>query len=236
MTNNSELKKTKQSRFKLPSEIERWAYSNESTDEPSKINNENDDYEDIDDSYLQIYDDPNDRKKVIDKNEQKKRVVEILNQVKSRKLARTADITTKKRNSFNSLISNIISANSNFDLIKQEQSLSMLKINDQTEEEEEDEHEKKSHKKKPRDESKKFRSISSGISRAVPGSLQQNITIERNFFKDLLKLSKQRYITKINADFQKKRFLIKQTNKGLYAEKESNNQIPRYTKKVFIYF
>jgi len=112
----------------------------------------------------------------------------------------------------------------------------MLKINDQTEEEEEDEHEKKSHKKKSRDESKKFRSISSGISRAVPGSLQQNITIERNFFKDLLKLSKQRYITKINADFQKKRFLIKQTNKGLYAEKESNNQIPRYTKKVFVYF
>ena len=52
----------------------------------------------------------------------------------------------------------------------------------------------------------------------MPGSLQQNITIERTFFKDLLKLSKQRYISKLNSDFQKKRFAANQARKGLYSD------------------
>lgn len=61
----------------------------------------------------------------------------------------------------------------------------------------------------------KFKASSNGMSRAMPGRVQQNITLERTYFKDLLKLSRQRYITKLNSDFQKRKFTENQARKGL---------------------
>lgn len=61
----------------------------------------------------------------------------------------------------------------------------------------------------------KFKASKNGLSRAVPGKLQQNITLERNFFKDLLKLSRQRYLVKVGTDFQMRKFTDKQSKKGL---------------------
>jgi hypothetical protein len=56
---------------------------------------------------------------------------------------------------------------------------------------------------------------SNKMSRAQPGIIQQNITVERVFLKDLLKLSRQRYIAKLGMEFQSKRFTEKQQRKGL---------------------
>jgi hypothetical protein len=56
---------------------------------------------------------------------------------------------------------------------------------------------------------------SNKMSRAQPGIIQQNITVERVFLKDLLKLSRQRYIAKLGMEFQAKCFTEKQQRKGL---------------------
>jgi hypothetical protein len=53
------------------------------------------------------------------------------------------------------------------------------------------------------------------MARRQPGIIQQNITVERVFLKDLLKLSRQRYIVKQGMEFQAKRFTEKQERKGL---------------------
>jgi len=55
------------------------------------------------------------------------------------------------------------------------------------------------------------------MSRSVPGNLQKNVTAERKFLKELLKLSQQRYIELINIDYQKKMFITRQANKGIYV-------------------
>ena len=220
------------SRFKLPSEIERWAYSNE-TNEEVRLGFDPEDFESIDDSYLDKFDqDPNEKKIIFNRLEQKQKIINVLKQCKSRK-----DLKQKnKDDDFNDIISNIISANSN-STIQEVESLkknqSNMKIVDQDQdqekqqqhssEEDESKEEKKAKKLiKRKESSKKFSTVNSGISRAMPGSLQQNITIERNFFKDLLKLSKQRYISKLNTEFQKKRFVNIQTRKGLFKENEPN--------------
>ena len=54
------------------------------------------------------------------------------------------------------------------------------------------------------------------MSRLVPGALQKNITAERNFFKELLQLSQQRYVNLHSLEFEKKNFIEKQANKGIY--------------------
>jgi hypothetical protein len=54
------------------------------------------------------------------------------------------------------------------------------------------------------------------MSRMVPGASQKNITTERKFFKDLLQLSQQRYVNLHNLDFQKRCFINRQANKGIY--------------------
>lgn len=65
----------------------------------------------------------------------------------------------------------------------------------------------------------KYKKSCSGMSRAMPGKIQQNITLERTFFKDLLKLSRERYLTRINSDYQKRKFTDSQTKKGLCDER-----------------
>ncbi|CAF0813615.1 unnamed protein product [Brachionus calyciflorus] len=78
-----------------------------------------------------------------------------------------------------------------------------------------DENEPKNQIKKSKNSTKqKFDHISNGMSRALPGVLQQNITIERNYFKDLILLSKQRYTVLKSLDFEKKMFTRKQDQKG----------------------
>ena len=61
---------------------------------------------------------------------------------------------------------------------------------------------------------KSLNSNSSDISRNMPGNLQQNITIERTFLKDLLKLSKQRYFAKLGFEFEMRRFTARQETRG----------------------
>ena len=55
------------------------------------------------------------------------------------------------------------------------------------------------------------------MSRSVPGNLQKNVTAERKFFKELLRLSQQRYVELLNMDYQKKIFITRQANKGIYV-------------------
>ena len=74
----------------------------------------------------------------------------------------------------------------------------------------------------------KFKASNNGMSRAMPGRIQQNITLERTYFKDLLKLSRQRYITKLNSDFQKRKFTENQARKGL-CEPPVNSSRSRLT-------
>ncbi len=75
----------------------------------------------------------------------------------------------------------------------------------------------------------KYKNAKNGLSRMVPGKLQQNITLERTFFKDLLKLSRERYITRLNSDFQKRKFLEAQSKKGLCDDgrKRDHSSRPR---------
>ncbi len=84
--------------------------------------------------------------------------------------------------------------------------------------------------------SMKFKASKNGLSRAVPGKLQQNITLERNFFRDLLKLSRQRYLVKINTDYQKRKFTDIQAKKGLCeipgTERSKHSELSR-TKSAY---
>ena len=75
----------------------------------------------------------------------------------------------------------------------------------------------KEKKKNKPSEGIKYKPVSSCIARAMPGSVQQNITLEKTFFKDLLRLSKQRYIAKLNFDYQNRIFIEQQSKKGLYG-------------------
>ena len=53
--------------------------------------------------------------------------------------------------------------------------------------------EKRNDEKKESGPSIKYKASSNSMARAMSGKLQQNITLERTFFKDLLSLSRQRY-------------------------------------------
>jgi hypothetical protein len=225
-------KKSSETLFKLPSEIERWAYSNDSTDEV-RHGYDPEDFESIDDSYLDKFDqDSNEKKVKINRLEQKQKIIEVLRQCKSRKDSIRKQ--KKKEDDFNEFISNVISANSNLNLADSNDQMkknslenhSIIKVVEEQQhrstEEEENLDGKKVKSFRRNESSRKFNTVNSGISRAMPGSLQQNITIERNFFKDLLKLSKQRYISKLNTEFQKKRFINDQARKGLFKENDLN--------------
>jgi hypothetical protein len=79
-----------------------------------------------------------------------------------------------------------------------------------------------------------FRSLNNGMTRAVPGSLQQNITVERTFFKELLDLSKQRYMYRLGADFKKRQFQARQERKGLLERVEKKDhtfETPDFTSR-----
>ena len=57
--------------------------------------------------------------------------------------------------------------------------------------------------------------LKSGKVRMVPGNLKHNVALERVFFKDLIKLSRERYSTKKETDWLKNNFLISQAKKGI---------------------
>ena len=80
------------------------------------------------------------------------------------------------------------------------------------EEEKENENEKKE-----RPSSGLIKKGNNSMSRSVPGNLQKNVTAERKFFKELLRLSQQRYVELLNMDYQKKIFITRQANKGIYV-------------------
>lgn len=55
----------------------------------------------------------------------------------------------------------------------------------------------------------------------MPGTIQKNITIERVLFKDLLKLSKQRFASQKDTEFQKRGFTANQAKKGIFLKNKS---------------
>lgn len=89
------------------------------------------------------------------------------------------------------------------------------------------ENEDKKSNKNNKTDKQKFETISNGMSRAIPGVLQQNITLERTYYNDLILLSKQRYTLKRSMEYQQKIFLNKQEMKGLInGPKNMQHKIP----------
>jgi hypothetical protein len=68
-----------------------------------------------------------------------------------------------------------------------------------------------------------FKNVNNEMLRAVPGSLQQNITLERNLFRDLMRLSRQRYLFRLGSDFQRNQFSANQIRKGFLPDKSNGN-------------
>lgn len=66
---------------------------------------------------------------------------------------------------------------------------------------------------------------SNGMNGAISGLSQQNITLERAYYNDLILLSKQRFIIKRNMEYQQKMFRKKQEFKGLLGV--SKNKHPK---------
>ena len=60
-----------------------------------------------------------------------------------------------------------------------------------------------------------FNLIKSGQVRMVPGNLKHNVAIERVLFKDLFKLSKERYSIQKESDMLKSSFIASQAKKGI---------------------
>lgn len=193
-------------RLKLPSEVERWALG--LMDEESKENTsgreqkdgfESDDYDAIDDSYLRtigpVETNKNENNTASNRLSKEKylKLQEILYRVKTKQEI-DPELNEKKFAMY----------------------LERLE-NEETE------------KRQVREEKKRvasgsgfrFKSVNNGMTRGMPNTLQQNITIERTFFKDLIKLSKQRYLSKLSQDFYKRRFVKVQTRKGFMTDNSS---------------
>ena len=220
---------TKKSKFKtkfqIPSEVERWALG--AQDEEVR-NESDDDIENIDDTYLKFLAEIDTR---LDSEEA---LDEVKTEESQREKIRSILLNVRKNKELKKKLSKSFSRSKTIAEIaleslpvKEEQKKSVdVKIIDDDKEDEEIQIKPKSAKKQNNvDTSFKFKSVNNGLTRAVPGSLQQNITVERTFFKDLLKLSKQRYLYKLGSDFQMRRFTAKQERKGLIVKPTEDNSL-----------
>ena len=225
-------------KFKVTSEIERWAYGHDKDSGDEKAH-DSDEIKSIDDKYLDTIvpadlkdeslnerEDPMDRRQKITHiirniREHKQMVTEMCKKDPTLRLElsgyaikqMTLDNSRKSASqSQTDATLTTMSGNSSKHTILLDSDMNQSKTSVLNESVSDKKLKKES---APQQNSLKFKPAS-GVQRlAMPGRLQQNITLERTFFKDLLKLSKQRYLAKVNADFQRRKFAENQTKKGL---------------------
>lgn len=232
MPNKLRLTRAKTSlktKFKIPNEVERWAIGQRNS--KYQTNYDSDDFESIDDSYIRnlaINDQSeNDKKQqIIDDNAQEQQRIRIREMIKN--LRRAKEIQKKLNKGFYGVLEQQHEQQQQQQSQKSEGSKQNIDGSEKAPEDEEvsriENGNVKLQKKKPKEKSFEFRSMNTGMARAVPGSLQQNITVERTFFKELLDLSKQRYMFRLGADFKKRQFQARQERKGLLERVEKKDQ------------
>lgn len=217
----AELEKQKRNKekTKVNNEINRWAYGYQYEADANYDSDIS-----IDDSYLdeiggtyKTKEELNEarEKKRIKMKEQKAEVNTLLQNIRMRNLVKSASFQAR-----NNFLRNI-----NGEAGDNQPDLSLYlpvraSVSDSSDEDQSDNEKLSSRGKK---EHKSVKPMNK-MSRAVPGIIQQNITLERVFYKDLLKLSRQRYITKLNLEFQQKRFTAKQTRKGFIEPPGRNSR------------
>ena len=223
------------SKFNIPNEVERWALGNRNS--KYQTNYDSDDFENIDDSYIRnlaINDQSeNDKKQQIaDKNAQEEQRLRIREMIIN--LRKAKEIQKKLNKGFYGVLEQQAGNEPNKNNSNQINTAASLEKHPEDEEIQKIENTSSNAKtaKKPAKEKKfAFKSLNNAMTRAVPGSLQQNITVERTFFKELLDLSKQRYLYRLGADFKKRQFQVRQERKGLLVKaekKESGFEMPDF--------
>lgn len=195
-------------------EIQSWALNNEIIEKKTdNLTN----FEQLDDKYLTK---SLTEKERIEKEEQKQKIVEVLRQIKNRKEKKRK--MSKETEAFDCLMCNIMRANSEYK--------EKLKIEIKTKQKKADNilpHINKEPKSMYH-KLETFKNINSGYARLIPGALKHNVTIERVLFKDLLKLSKDRYASKKEIDIDKRGFLFNQSKKGIFTEDYNTKYFLRY--------
>ena len=223
-------KSSLKSKFKIPSEVERWALGQKSS--KYECNYDSDEFDKIDDTYLKSLakNDPTEAEqleKLADKEAQENQRLRIREMITN--LRRNKEIKKKLSKGFYGVLDTVATQPATGQAAATRAASSAAATTDFTNKVPEDdeiariENEQIQPKSetppkkadKPKEKKFQFKSLNNGMTRAVPGSLQQNITVERTFFKDLLDLSKQRYLYKLSADFQKRQFAARQERKGL---------------------
>ena len=184
---------------KVPAEIENWALGRESNDNSPNVDYDSDDFESIDDSYVNnmALSDEDEKKELEEK--QRERIRFILRNLQNKDRSKSAK---PGETASSSQSQKPVVGQGNEEVILPKRKSKSAKDSG----------------------SLKFKSAKSGMTRAVPGQPPQNITIERTYFKDLLKLSQQRYFYKLSVDFQKRAFIMRQKKKNLYKDSRSPSQ------------
>ena len=228
-------KRTKE-KMKVNNEIHRWALGYEYTND---IPNDSD--ESIDDSYLDelegLYKTREELEEARAKKkkrlkEQKIQVTNLLESIRRRSLPKS-DNYQKRSKFFQDInetqsnepiiilnnLNNLTVGNLNMITPAKDRNVYLTSSTNQvnplesSDDERRDDHSNENENNIKKD--KKLFKTKNKMSRAIPGIIQQNITLERVFYKDLLKLSRQRYITKQSIEFQAKNFSEMQQRKGL---------------------
>lgn len=209
--------KIKKNTLRSSSEIENWVLKSNFIE--SKIENDI-----LGGASLADFEyDPNNLYREEEFNKKRLKVLKVLREVKLKKLSRMKNKSENETSGFDNLMWNLMSANfKSFNCnCEKEKYASMTKI-------EQIKFKKDERKKSDIDFGKeqrleKLRSLNSGHARLMPGNLPQNITMERILFKDLFKLSKQRFSHKKDTDLLKKDFFRSQVKKGLLCAKTKLN-------------
>lgn len=230
------------SKFKIPNEVERWALGQHNSKYQS--NYDSDDFESIDDSYIRnlaVSDQSeNDKKQQMsDKNREEEQRLRIREMISN--LRRAKEIQKKLNKGYYGVLEQQANNEANTNATASSNQMNSASDSQKTIEDEEiqlienGKAASKTSKKSGKDKKFQFRSLNNGMTRAVPGSLQQNITVERTFFKDLLDLSKQRYMFRLGADFKKRQFQVRQERKGLLVKvekKEDTFEMPDFLSRA----
>ncbi len=230
--NKVKHKKRSLDKVKLPSEVERWAMglSDQGPQHQQTADIDTEDYDALDDNYMytMTQEDVDQLKQL--NSASSGSILTSPHKISQERFMEVQSILSRIKKSKEPKITfgsdNRVSA-------EEEEKLFEAKFQKYLEHQAELEAEKKrvrdTRQKSANESGFRFKSVNNGLTRAVPGSLQQNITIERTFYKDLIKLSRQRYLSKLSADFYKRRFVAVQTRKGLMNEKVN-------IKKIFSFY
>jgi len=235
-TNNK--KQSFREKFRIPNEIERWAIG-QNNDLPTY---DLDEFESIDDKYLEEIATFDTNIESTDKNTQNQRIhqmLENLRKKKQTKLAKkyknkimhfqnsdqfksTSNLSNMTVTSTGSQPNNVLPSVDGMDLQKKPSFATLTPPSTMSSTNTKKESEKDNNKSKV-NTNFNFKNVNNEMLRAVPGSLQQNITLERNLFRDLMRLSRQRYLFRMGSDFQRNQFSANQIRKGFLPDKKDGN-------------